>query len=56
MLTTEPGSDIAPYHGRQVAVLRPDQWRPWLTYAQPARELLGPVPAGTLEVSAAMAP
>ena len=56
MLTTEPGPDIAPYHGRQVAVLRPDQWRPWLTYAQPARELLGPVPAGTLEVSAAMAP
>ena len=55
MLTTEPGPDIAPYHGRQVAVLRPDQWRPWLTYAQPARELLGPVPAGTLEVSAAMA-
>ena len=55
MLTTEPGPDIAPYHGRQVAVLRPDQWRPWLTYAQPARELLGPMPAGTLEVSAAMA-
>jgi len=54
MLTTEPGPDVAPYHGRQVAVLRPEQWRPWLTYAQPASELLGPAPAGTLVVSAAM--
>jgi len=55
MLTTEPGPDVAPYHGRQVAVLRPEQWRPWLTYAEPASELLGPAPAGTLEVLAAMA-
>jgi putative SOS response-associated peptidase YedK len=55
MLTTEPGPDVAPYHGRQVAVLRPDQWKPWLTYQQPARELLGPATAGTLEVSAANA-
>jgi putative SOS response-associated peptidase YedK len=55
MLTTEPGPDVAPYHGRQVAVLQPDQWMPWLTYAQPASALLGPAPAGTLEVSAANA-
>jgi putative SOS response-associated peptidase YedK len=55
MLTTEPGPDVAPYHGRQVAVLRPEQWKPWLTYNQPASELLGPLPAGTLEVSAAIA-
>ena len=55
MLTTEPGLDVAPYHGRQVAVLRPQQWKPWLTYAQPASELLGPLPGGTLEVSAATA-
>lgn len=53
MLTTTPGPDVAPYHGRQVAVLRPEQWRPWLTYAAPASELLGPAPPGTLEVSAA---
>jgi len=53
MLTTEPGPDVAPYHGRQVAVLRPDQWKPWLNYAQPASELLGPAPVGTLKVSAA---
>ena len=55
MLTTEPGPDVAPYHGRQVALLRPEQWKPWLTYAQPASELIGPLPPGTLEVSAAMA-
>ena len=55
MLTTEPGPDVAPYHGRQVALLRPDQWWPWLTYARPACELLGPASAGTLDVSAANA-
>jgi putative SOS response-associated peptidase YedK len=55
MLTTEPGPDVAPYHGRQVAVLPPEQWKPWLSYAQSASELLGPLPAGTLEVSAATA-
>jgi putative SOS response-associated peptidase YedK len=53
MLTTEPGPEVAPYHGRQVALLLPDQWMPWLTYAQPASALLGPAPAGTLKVSAA---
>src|SRR5436190_19292375 len=55
MLTTEPGPDVAPYHGRQVALLRPEQWRPWLTYEQPASELLGPSAAGTLEVMASPA-
>src|SRR3982751_5695778 len=29
MLTTEPGPDVAAYHIRQVAVLRPDAWKPW---------------------------
>jgi putative SOS response-associated peptidase YedK len=56
MLTTGPGPDVAPYHGRQVAVLRPDQWKPWLTYAQSASDLIGPALAGTLEVSASIAP
>ena len=55
MLTTQPGPDVAPYHSRQVAVLRPEQWQPWLTYEQPASQLLGPAPPGTLAVSAAMA-
>jgi putative SOS response-associated peptidase YedK len=55
MLTTEPGPDVAPYHGRQVAVLTPDLWKPWLTHERPATELLGPAPAGTLNVSASLA-
>src|SRR5437763_7899031 len=50
MLTTEPGPDVSPFHSRQVALLAPEQWKPWLTYAQPAKHLLGPLPAGTLEV------
>ena len=49
MLTTEPGPDVAPYHGRQVAVLGAGQWKPWLD-GQPASELLGPAAAGTLLV------
>ena len=27
MLTTEPGADVAPYHGRQVALLASADWR-----------------------------
>jgi putative SOS response-associated peptidase YedK len=53
MLTTKPGPDVAPYHARQVAVLRPDQWGAWLTYAEPATMLLAPAPSGTLAVTAA---
>jgi putative SOS response-associated peptidase YedK len=50
MLTTEPGPDVAPYHVRQVAVLPRERWRAWLDGSAPARELLGPCPAGMLEV------
>lgn len=52
MLTTEPGPDIAPYHNRQVVVLPRTGWKPWLD-GQPASELIGPAPAGTLSVCAA---
>ena len=51
MLTTEPGPDVAPYHGRQIAVLRAADWHAWLDYSQPANELLRPLPAGSLELS-----
>ena len=51
MLTTEPGPDVAPYHGRQIAVLPAADWRAWLDYSQPANALLRPLPAGSLEVS-----
>ena len=50
MLTTEPGPDVAPYHGRQVAVLPSSEWAGWLAYSAPAAEVLKPVPAGSLEV------
>lgn len=50
MLTTEPGSDVAPYHHRQVAVLPPAHWRAWLGHKVRASELIGPLPAGTLDV------
>jgi putative SOS response-associated peptidase YedK len=50
MLTTEPGPDVAPYHNRQVAVLGREHWGAWLDGARPARDLLGPCPAGTLQV------
>ena len=52
MLTTEPGPDVAPYHNRQVAVLAPANWKAWLDHSAPARELLKPLPAGTLSVCA----
>ena len=50
MLTTEPGPDVAPYHGRQVAVLPPTTWRDWLNHEIPARDLLTQLPAGSLVV------
>lgn len=53
MLTCPPGEDVAPYHGRQVAVLPPARWREWLDGDTPAEELIGPLPAGTLTVTAA---
>lgn len=50
MLTTEPGPDVAPYHGRQVAVLPSAAWRAWLDPSVQAHEILRPAPAGSLEV------
>jgi putative SOS response-associated peptidase YedK len=49
MLTTEPGPD-APYHGRQVAVLKQDQWGDWLDPQAEVKGLIGPLPGGTLVV------
>lgn len=48
MLTTEPGPDIAPYHDRQVVVLKPEDWAAWLFLTRPEAELLKPLPAGSL--------
>jgi putative SOS response-associated peptidase YedK len=53
MLTTEPGPDVAPYHHRQVAVLAHERWGAWLDGSGRARDLLGPCPAGMIEVEKA---
>jgi putative SOS response-associated peptidase YedK len=50
MLTTEPGPDIAPYHDRQVVVLKPEDWAAWIFLTKPEAELLKPLPAGSLAV------
>ncbi len=50
MLTTEPDSDVAPYHNRQIVVLRPEDWWPWLAMTRPESELLKALPAGSLKV------
>ena len=48
MLTTAPGADVAPYHDRQVVVLRPADWPAWIYLTKPEKELLQPLPAGSL--------
>ena len=50
MLTTEPGPDVAPYHDRQVVVLKPEDWAAWLFLTRPEEELLRPLPAGSIVV------
>lgn len=50
LLTVEPGPDVAPIHDRQMAILERDEWLGWLDLSRPERELLKPLPAGSLEV------
>jgi putative SOS response-associated peptidase YedK len=50
MLTTEPGADVAPYHDRQVVVLRREDWAAWLDLTQPEAKLLHPLETGSLVV------
>ena len=50
MLTSPPGPDVAPYHGRAIVVLPPADWARWLDPAVPAQELVRPLPAGSLAV------
>jgi putative SOS response-associated peptidase YedK len=50
MLTTEPGEDVRPYHNRQIVVLGPGDFARWLDPSVPAREVLKPLPAGSLDV------
>lgn len=50
MLTVRPGPDIKPYHKRQLCLLPPSSGIDWLTLAQPQKDLLKPLPGGTLMV------
>ena len=52
LLTVPPGSDIANYHNRQIALLDPAQWRAWLDGSAKSVEVLQPSVAGSLAVSA----
>jgi putative SOS response-associated peptidase YedK len=51
MLTTAPGPDVAPYHNRQVVVVRPEDWSAWLHLTKPEAEQLRPLPEGSLDVA-----
>jgi putative SOS response-associated peptidase YedK len=51
MLTTAPGPDVAPYHNRQVVVLRPEDWAAWIHLTKTETELLRPLPEGSLEAT-----
>jgi putative SOS response-associated peptidase YedK len=53
LLTVPPGPDVAPYHSRQIALLTPPQWSPWLDGSISSKELLRPTEAGELSVAAA---
>ena len=50
LLTVPPGPDVEPYHGRQVALLRPEKWRAWLDGSARSLDTLAPGAAGELEV------
>src|SRR6185503_1672743 len=49
MLTRPPGTDIAPYHDRQIVILPRAQWAAWLS-RDPETPPIAPLPAGRLAV------
>jgi putative SOS response-associated peptidase YedK len=51
MLTIEPHPDVAPYHSRGIPIFGRDDMARWLDPAIPSRELLKPLPAGSLVVT-----
>jgi putative SOS response-associated peptidase YedK len=48
MLTAEPNADVAPYHNRGIVVLGGADMARWLDPAISSREILKPLPAGSL--------
>jgi putative SOS response-associated peptidase YedK len=51
MLTVDPGPDLEGFHDRQVVVLPPRDWATWLYADAPEKELIKPLPAGSLGVT-----
>jgi putative SOS response-associated peptidase YedK len=50
ILTVGANADVAPYHDRQMVVLRRGRRMDWLDLARPESELLQPLPAGAFRV------
>jgi putative SOS response-associated peptidase YedK len=50
LLTTEPSTDVAPIHDRQMVILERSDWVAWLDMTRPEAELLRPLPPGSLSV------
>ena len=53
LLTVPPGPDIASYHNRQIALLKPLRWGTWLDNSALSKDLLRPSAAGELRVASA---
>ena len=51
ILTIEANNDTAPYHGRQMPVLRRDDRLAWLDMTRPEEDVLCALPAGSFQVS-----
>lgn len=56
ILTTVANDDVAPYHDRQMAVLRRAECMDWLDLTRPEGELLRPLPPGSFRASLLRAP
>jgi putative SOS response-associated peptidase YedK len=50
LLTCPPGSDVVPYHNRQVVLLSPAACFAWLDPASAAQDFTVPLPEGSLQV------
>jgi hypothetical protein len=51
MLSTAPSADVKPYHGRQIAVLRPETGPPGFTLPNPQPTCCGHCLQGLLDVA-----
>ena len=50
VMTVDAYPDLEPYKDRHVAVVRPEDWYPWLMRSKPKDEILAPFPLGSFDV------